>query len=226
LSTASVDLIRSQFLQRHDLADNLRESKEYREAFVEESVYTFIAFQIRSMREGLSLSQKDFGRKVEMAQERVSVLEDPNPETKPTIKTLLRIANGIDCGLEVRFIPFSKVLDQSFKSSPDELRVKTFDEEKEDLEAYETALWSSAFSESSNESLNKQVFIIWQKNLRAETVLTSKFVFPQEKTGPISRGQVHSQSFTYSESVPRIPPSSSTTSLTSQEMRMRITHAK
>lgn len=118
---------------RLDILENLRESKEYREAFVEESVYATISFQIRAIRENLCMSQKAFGRLVKMAQERVSILEDPNSETRPGISTLLRIANGADCGLEVRFVPMSRILETSFKSGPEDLRVASFAEEDREL---------------------------------------------------------------------------------------------
>jgi transcriptional regulator with XRE-family HTH domain len=119
---------------KNDLLQNFRESKEYREAFVEESVYTTVAFQVAAIREHRGLSQKQLGRLVGMAQERISILEDPNADTKPTLNTLLRLANGYDCGLEVRFIPFSKVLTNSFNNGPEALRVLNFEDEAMEIE--------------------------------------------------------------------------------------------
>ena len=59
----------------------------------------------------------------------ISILEDSNSETKPTLNTLLRLAAGFDCGLDVRFVPYSRVLDNSFNNSPEVLRVPSFEEE-------------------------------------------------------------------------------------------------
>ena len=119
---------------RIDLLQNFHESKEYREAFVEESVYATVAFQVSAIREQRGWSQKQLGRRVGMAQERISILEDPNADTKPTLNTLLRLAAGYDCGLEVRFIPFSKVLNNSFNNGPKALRVPTFEEEASEMD--------------------------------------------------------------------------------------------
>jgi hypothetical protein len=69
-----------------------------------------------------------------MAQERISILEDPNAETKPTLNTLLRLADGLDVGLEVRFVPFSKVLDRATHTNMRELEVKSFDAEAPEIE--------------------------------------------------------------------------------------------
>jgi hypothetical protein len=61
------------------------------------------------------MSQGEFGKHVnpKMAQERISILEDPNADSKPTLNTLLRLADAADVGLEVRFVPFSTVLSRS-----------------------------------------------------------------------------------------------------------------
>ena len=119
---------------RNDLIKNFQESREYREAFVEEGVYATVAFQISTIREQRGFSQRRLGRAVDMAQERISILEDPNAETKPTLNTLLRLAAGFDCGLDVRFIPYSRVLDNSFNNSPEALSVPSFEEEVAQIE--------------------------------------------------------------------------------------------
>ena len=61
-----------------------------------------------------------------MAQERISILEDPNSDTKPTLNTLLRLAAAFDVGLDVRFVSFTKVLDGSFGNDPKSLEVQSF----------------------------------------------------------------------------------------------------
>jgi transcriptional regulator with XRE-family HTH domain len=119
---------------KSDLLANYKECKEYREAFVYENVYTTLAFQIRALREQRDCSQKRVGREAKMAQERISILEDPNAETKPTLNTLLRLAAAFDVGLEVRFVPFSRVLNSSFENTPKSLEVPSFHDEIQDLE--------------------------------------------------------------------------------------------
>lgn len=120
---------------KQDLMLNLLESKEYREAYTEEHVYTTVAFQIAALREQRGLSQMELGKLARMAQERISILEDPNAETKPTLKTLLRLAAAFDCGLEVRLVPFGELVDNAFRSSPEELRVPAFEDQMRQPEA-------------------------------------------------------------------------------------------
>ncbi len=101
---------------------------------MEEGVYTLLAFQIRALREQREWSQKKLGRMSNMAQERVSILEDPNAESKPTLNTLLRLAAAFDVGLDVRFVPFSKIIDGSFNNTPIALQVPGFEEELQEPE--------------------------------------------------------------------------------------------
>jgi hypothetical protein len=77
---------------KREILESLKD-REYRDAFKEENVFTSICFQIRALREQREKSQKELGRLVipMMAPERISILEDPNAETKPTVATLLRL---------------------------------------------------------------------------------------------------------------------------------------
>lgn len=115
-----------------ELLENCK-NREYREALNEENVYAVVCAQLRVLREQRNLSQKQLGRRVRMAQERVSILEDPNAETKPTLKTLLRLAAGLDVGLDVRFVPFSTILDRSTRTDEASLQVNSFEDEVADM---------------------------------------------------------------------------------------------
>ena len=142
-------------LIKHDLLQSLKD-REFREAFQLENVYTNICFQIRALREQRGKSQKQLGRMIKpiMAQERISILEDPNAKTKPTLATLLRIADAFDVGLEVRFIPFSTVLQRSTETDMMGLQVKSFDEELANLEAQlESELRAAARKEQQEDAL-------------------------------------------------------------------------
>lgn len=120
---------------KRSLLESLKE-QEFRQAFNLENVYTTICFQLRALREQRELSQRGLGQIIDppMAQERISILEDPNAETKPTLSTLIRLADGLDVGLEVRFVPFSTVLDRSVRTDFKALRVRSFAEELPELE--------------------------------------------------------------------------------------------
>ena len=94
---------------KRDLLNSLKDG-EFRTAFNLENVYTTICFQLRALREQREMTQGKLGKAAHMAPERISILEDPNAESKPTLNTLLRLAGALDVGLDVRFVPFSKVL--------------------------------------------------------------------------------------------------------------------
>jgi transcriptional regulator with XRE-family HTH domain len=133
---------------KRDLLNSLKD-REFRGAFNLENVYTTICFQLRALREQREMSQEALGRKVKpkMAQERISILEDPNAESKPTLNTLLRLSEGLDVGLEVRFVPFSTVLERSTHTDMRELGVDSFETELPMLEeaiAREAALENQA----------------------------------------------------------------------------------
>jgi len=119
-----------------DILDSLKD-REFRAAFNLENVYTTICFQLRALREQREMSQGEFGKQVKpiMAQERISILEDPNADSKPTLNTLLRLADAADVGLEVRFVPFSTVLTRSVHTDMSELEVDSFTDELPRLEA-------------------------------------------------------------------------------------------
>jgi hypothetical protein len=90
-----------------------------------------------------------------MAQERISILEDPNAESKPTLSTLLRLADAADVGLEVRFVPFSTVLSRSVHTDMRGLEVDSFTDELPILEgkiAFEAALETAEVSGPVNHS--------------------------------------------------------------------------
>lgn len=119
---------------KRDLFSSLRADAEYRRAWNVENVYTTVCFQLRALREQRKLSQKAFGKEAKMAQERISILEDPNAETKPTLNTLLRLADAFDVGLDVRFVPYGTVIDRSVKTNLKDLEVASFEDELPELE--------------------------------------------------------------------------------------------
>lgn len=126
-------------LVKRDVLSSLKADSEYRHAWNLENVYTGVCFQIRALREQREWSQATLGKAAKMAQERISILEDPNAETKPTLGTLLRIADAYDVGLDVRFVPYKTIIDRSTKTNMKDLEVPSFDKELPDLEQEITA---------------------------------------------------------------------------------------
>jgi transcriptional regulator with XRE-family HTH domain len=109
---------------REQLAEKF-ETKEYRDAFVAEQIFSRLPLKIRCLREGQELTQRQLGDLAGMAQTWVSKLEDPN-YGKLTISTLLKLASAFDVGLEVDFVPFSTILDNSLHLSADSFVVPAF----------------------------------------------------------------------------------------------------
>lgn len=127
MSTSSVRL---------DLLNGLKTDPQYRHAWNLENVYVGVCFQIRALREQRKLSQAELGKAAKMAQERISILEDPNADTKPTLNTLLRIADAFDVGLDVRFVPHKTVIERSTTTNMKQLEVPGFDDEVPELEQW------------------------------------------------------------------------------------------
>ena len=109
------------------LMNELR-NKEYRNGYVASQIRIGIPFQIRALRNQRGLNQEEFASLVGMSQPRVSELERPG-ERRPNIETLLRIAEAYDIGLQVRFVPFSELVEWAESFNPDDFSVPSFEEE-------------------------------------------------------------------------------------------------
>ena len=103
-------------------------NKKYRDAFVSSQISVGLPFQIRALREQRGWKQSRLAEKAEMLQPRISAIERPG-EVKFNLETLRRIASAFDVALEVRFVPFSKLVDDSEKFNPDTFHVLSFDED-------------------------------------------------------------------------------------------------
>jgi transcriptional regulator with XRE-family HTH domain len=97
----------------------------YREAYLDSYVKGGIAYQIQALREKENVSQTKFGAIIGMPQTVVSRLEDTEYGAV-RINTLLKIANALGIGLDVRFCNFETVL--SADMSPTALRVENINE--------------------------------------------------------------------------------------------------
>jgi len=98
----------SMSLVRQNLAAKFTD-KAYRDAFVAEQIFSRLPLKIRYLREEQGMTQRKLGEVAGMAQTWVSKLEDPN-YGKLTISTLLKVASAFDVGLQIDFVPYSKVL--------------------------------------------------------------------------------------------------------------------
>jgi len=83
--------------------------KEFRDAYVDGHVKSYIPFQLRAIREKMGLTQKAFAERIGKPQSVVSRLENTE-YGKVTVQTLLDIARGVDVALVVKFASFREFL--------------------------------------------------------------------------------------------------------------------
>jgi len=115
--------------RREKLIADLK-NKEYRDAFVAEHIYTGIPFQIKALRKQKerNWTQEELGKRANMFQERIRVLENPDNESL-SIKTLLRLASAFDIGLMIRFAPISDLVKWDLELSEEALQVESYKDE-------------------------------------------------------------------------------------------------
>jgi transcriptional regulator with XRE-family HTH domain len=102
---------------------------EYRRAFVASQINIGIPFQIRALLKSRpGWNQGTLAERTGMLQPRISGLMTPG-RTRPNIETLRRVAEAFDCGLMVRFVPFSELTRWSEKFDPESFHVPSFDED-------------------------------------------------------------------------------------------------
>jgi transcriptional regulator with XRE-family HTH domain len=102
---------------------------------VESGISKGLAYQLRAMREARNWSQEELAALVGMPQTAISRLESPN-YGKATVTTLKRVARVYDVGLDIRFVPFSLLVDRMSKTprvdmglTSDSIDVPSFEEE-------------------------------------------------------------------------------------------------
>lgn len=135
-----------------ELRGNLREEfhdKEYRHAYADESLNTYIATQIKVLREQQELTQKELADLTGMAQPRIAVLEDINYSSW-SINTLRRLALAFDLRLAVRFETFSSLIPEIETFSRESLEREKFEDDtwfhKEDARPAEMPIMKAAYA--------------------------------------------------------------------------------
>jgi transcriptional regulator with XRE-family HTH domain len=103
----------------------------YRHAIVAAQIGNGIALQIRSMRKAEGWDQAELATKAlgkPELQSMISRYENPDYR-KYSMSTLLDLAKAFDVGLEVRFVPFSRIIQRDRESGQEKLTVESFQEE-------------------------------------------------------------------------------------------------
>jgi transcriptional regulator with XRE-family HTH domain len=113
--------------------------KSYRDAFVGAQVRVALPMQCRALRESRGWTQPQLAEAAGMSQPRISEIERPG-ERKLNLDTLLRLASAFDVALQVRFVPFSELIDDDDSLDAEDFYVASFDEDIEILEKREEAM--------------------------------------------------------------------------------------
>jgi len=101
----------------------------YRTAFVASQINVGIPFQIKALMKTRGWTQEKLAERTGMLQPRISAILRPG-KVRLNIETLRRFAEAFDCGLLVRFAPFSELARWSDTFNPERFDVPAF---KDDL---------------------------------------------------------------------------------------------
>ena len=122
------------FGSKKSLLEELK-NKKFREAYVAEHVKTSVPIQIYLLREQRHWSQNQLAERAKTSQTVISRLEDLD-YGKLSISTLLKLASAFDIALLVKFIPFTRLLEEFKNNSPEALSAKSFSEELPNITAW------------------------------------------------------------------------------------------
>ena len=115
--------------------------KEYRDSYVASQIRIGLPMQCRALRESREWTQPRLAQLSGMSQPRISEIERPG-ERRLNIETLLRLASAFDVALQVRFVPFSRLVDDDEDIDLNRFYVKPFDEDLASIERIEEQLKS------------------------------------------------------------------------------------
>ena len=115
------------------LLDKL-EDKEYRDAYVFEHICTGIPFQIRALRKQRGWNQEKLAIESGKRQGVISEIENEE-EGRFQLRKLMDLASAFDVALLVKFVPYSKFLEETGDVSQSGLRAVSFAQELAKLRA-------------------------------------------------------------------------------------------
>jgi transcriptional regulator with XRE-family HTH domain len=116
--------------ERQQLWESLHDP-QFRRQMIDEHINVGIAFQIRSIRKKLKLTQKALAELLgdKKKQPMISEWENPNYGNY-TLATLKELAKAFDVGLLVRFVPFSTMVDWTVNVTNSKITPPSFGEEQ------------------------------------------------------------------------------------------------
>jgi transcriptional regulator with XRE-family HTH domain len=87
-------------------------SRAYRDAYVKSRIVIGLSFRLRSILNARGIRQQGLVDSRGSVQSLVSRVI--SQDSTPSLSTLIRIANALDCGLRVEFVPFSELVELDF----------------------------------------------------------------------------------------------------------------
>jgi transcriptional regulator with XRE-family HTH domain len=117
------------------LAEQLLD-KQYRDAYVASQIRISLPMQCRALRESREWTQPQLAEAAGMSQPRISEIERPG-ERRLNLETLLRLASAFDVALQVRFVPFSKFVDDDDSVQLDNFYIRPYLEDISHLKKLE-----------------------------------------------------------------------------------------
>jgi transcriptional regulator with XRE-family HTH domain len=114
-----------------ELTERLRiefRDEETRHIYADDFLNTYIASQLKVLREDREWTQRFLAERTGMRQERISVLEDVNYEAW-SVKTLIRLAKAFDLRLSIKFESFGSFLTDFEEFNREALKRPSFEQD-------------------------------------------------------------------------------------------------
>ena len=124
-----------------------------RESYIRAKLNQLIPSQIKALRLREGWTQKELGEKAEMKQARVSAMEKPG-EVAFSLDTLIRLASAFRVGLQVRFVPYSKMLKWDDSYSQQNFSVISIEKDEKFLFPTQTPMARAVSSEIYTQSIS------------------------------------------------------------------------
>lgn len=143
--------------------------KEYAHEYMEEIINTFIATQIKALREQREWTQAALAEKAEMLQPRIPILENVNNSSSLTLETLRKLARAFDLVLCVSFENFSRAFPIT-----DRLAKEMLERTSREQDLFSAITWQTGETRKIDKTQSKIL-----KKLR-----TSKFKVAESSSAP------------------------------------------
>ncbi len=173
--------------------DGKLQDHAYRTAFVSSQINIGIPFQIKALMKARGWTQEQVAERTGMLQPRISAILKPG-KVRPNIETLRRFAEAFDCGLLVRFAPFSELARWSESFDPETFDVPQFEDDpgfKESENASAVVARTTVLTGLANVRLEDSVLF---QQIRNEVVKAVQ-AYPEGLSGLVGPYKVETSKF-------------------------------